>query len=302
MNHKLAQKILGVRDETPLRDIQKKYRELMILTHPDMMLNHGYPFDAADINAAYEYLMKNGKVVDVVEMEDDANINLWNAPMNDNAYAKRGILTYVEDSFGEIHGNIQVAEGKYIWTKDEEFPLFLLSLYNCSKKIVDDAQVKIKKVYPDDIKEKLHKEIAYLLAGQFVDPYIILEEYLQDNIYIIPAMVEYTGSVTCKTNEIIYPKSIKDHRLILQNKERKEIGYLSFKDDRLYYCLIPFFDARRVMIKMKITSENVRKARMKKYSELELDVIFTDEEPGTMIDSINIKIDNLIQIANDRCK
>ena len=295
MNTKTAIKILGINEDASFDEIRRQYRKLMIMTHPDMMTENDYPYDAGDINAAYEYLNNNFKKIVCKENSEVFKVSLWNAPLNENAYEEREILEYAEDSYGEIHGTISIARGKYNWTEDEDFSLFLLSIYNCCKEIIERSEIKKGKIYIDEKKEILLKEIAYLLAGQYVNPYIMTEKYKKGDVYIIPSMLEYTGTKYAKMDEAIYPKGIKNHRLYLQNSNNEELGYLSFKDDRLYYCLIPSFESRRVVVKLRVSTDRVKKTGMRFYSDVELKMMFKDEEPGTIIDSINIRIDNLLE-------
>lgn len=39
------------------------------------------------------------------------------------------------------------------------------------------------------------------------------------------------------------------HKLYLKNQSGKELGSLSFSDDRLYYVVVPLFEQKRVQIK-----------------------------------------------------
>ena len=52
----------------------------------------------------------------------------------------------------------------------------------------------------------------------------------------------------------------------------KEAGYISFKDDRLYYVLIPILEQKRAMVKIEVSSKQDRHNTMgeKKYKNIDL--------------------------------
>ena len=45
MNRKRALKILGAGTDTDIRDLKKRYRELMRMTHPDSVKENDYPYE-----------------------------------------------------------------------------------------------------------------------------------------------------------------------------------------------------------------------------------------------------------------
>ena len=57
MNRKKALKILGAETDTDIRDLKKRYRSLMRMTHPDSVKEHDYPYEVHEINEAYNYLL-----------------------------------------------------------------------------------------------------------------------------------------------------------------------------------------------------------------------------------------------------
>ena len=44
----------------------------------------------------------------------------------------------------------------------------------------------------------------------------------------------------------------------------KEAGYISFKDDRLYYVLIPILEQKRAMVKIEVSSKQDRHNTMER--------------------------------------
>ena len=293
--------ILGLKKPYTEDELKKTYRALMFLTHPDSGRDYEYKYEASDINAAYEYLIKN-KVQNVKEKpkarrKTTAN---WNAPINPNAYCDREIYHNVEDSDGKIMGKAVIASGKYEWCQDEDFSLFLLSIYNSSKKIIIDSDEKKGQNRSEDI--YLQGEVAYLLAQQFVDKSMILsmlEEIGNDSdgnkMYRVQGMLELTEkNIRLNDGEAVYPAGIKHHRLYVQNREGI-VGYVSFKDDRLYYGIIPLFERRTVQVKMKIYKIDQKSRRNSNYYDIDLIMKILNEDRNRMMESINLKISNILE-------
>ena len=44
---------------------------------------------------------------------------------------------------------------------------------------------------------------------------------------------------------MLYPKAFRGNRIIVQDQKKQEYGHLSFGDDRLYFCMIPFIIIRK---------------------------------------------------------
>lgn len=154
-----AFKILGLAGNSSLEDCKKRYRTLMLMTHPDMNEDHDYPYEASEINVAYEYLLHLAM---------------------DNA----------------INGGA---------------------------------------------------------------------------------------------------KQLTAHKLYVKNELGKEIGYISFKDDRLYYGIIPLLERRRALIKMVVKDARLRRLNQRKYMDVTMYLKLEQENREMMIDSINLKIDQLLE-------
>lgn len=156
MRIKEAYKIFGLAQGTELNEVKRRYRQLMMQVHPDAnTMGKNYRYNAQEINHAYAILKKklsaNSEYALGKEEKSKTEENRrgsWNAPVNVNAYIKREILHYAEDADGAVLGSFCIAEGKYLWTVEEDFPLFLLSLYHCSKQLLDeiDASLSVKAV------------------------------------------------------------------------------------------------------------------------------------------------------------
>lgn len=140
MNYQQACQILGVSPGTDFRDIKKKYRKLMSALHPDVHISarSRYHYNVQEINIAYA-LLKEASLKDSGAAVD----SVWDAPVNENAYRERNIYYYEEDREGQFIGDFCIARGKYFWQTEEEFPLFLRSILQCSKELLDEADTAL---------------------------------------------------------------------------------------------------------------------------------------------------------------
>ncbi|SHI50508.1 J domain-containing protein [Pseudobutyrivibrio xylanivorans] len=297
MNKSQARKILGLDGTEDEKEVKKKYRKLMHENHPDSSGTDDSEA-AAKINTAYELIMKSfgGVEKKKTTAKRKPKAKTWNAKENKNAYCVRPIFHEVEDFDGNSIGTIEIARGKYIWSKDEEFSLFLKSLYETSKELIDNARPSLFFEVPDVIKQKYLADITYLLTGQFIDSSLTLKELgvLDVDAYKIDAMVELDINVdTPKVGSTLYPAGISNHRLYLRNKGGEIIGYLSFKDDRLYYVIIPLLEQKKAQVKMVVADNTLKSRTRKKYVDLDLWIRLLETEISG-IESTNLKIDELL--------
>lgn len=297
MNKSQARKILGLDGTEDEKEVKKKYRKLMHKNHPDSNGSDDSEV-AAKINTAYELIMKSldsGEKKTTVKRRPKAKT--WNAKENKNAYCARPIFHEVEDLEGNTIGTIEIARGKYIWSKDEEFSLFLKSLYETSKEILDNARPSLFFEVPEVIKQKYLADITYLLTGQFIDSSLTLKALgvLDVDAYKIDAMVELDMSATIpKVGSVLYPAGVSNHRLYLRNRGGEIIGYLSFKDDRLYYVIIPLLEQKKAQVKMVVADNTLKSRTRKKYVDLDLWIRLLETETSG-IESTNFKIDELLK-------
>lgn len=310
MNRKQAQAILGIDSDYTTEELKKRYRALMLITHPDTRTEHHYPYDAGEINAAYEYLVNHsGKEKITVDkkpfdQEGDTRSN-WNAQINANAYAERNIYMNVEDSNGDVIGRANVAVGKYVWTEDEDFNLFLYSLIECGKAIIARDDEAKNRDRSDDI--GLHADIVYLLAGQYVDSSMVLSLLSKTEagkdadgnanvIYSVDTMLEVSDYyLGVKKEEVLLPAGVADHKLYVKNAKGKMLGYISFRDDRLYYGIIPLFERKAVQVMIKVADPEVKRLNGRKYIDLDMKIRLLAEDKSAMLDNINHRIDELLK-------
>lgn len=293
MKREQAYRILGVNPGTTEEDLKKRYRELVQLTHPDSGQSCDYPFEIHDIIAAYKFLLESIIEEDVNNSKNEYRIK-WNAPTNPNAYRDRPIYQYVEAADGEIIGTIEIDKGKYLWIEDEDFALFLRSLRETAKGIISDFDKKTGLSREDDI--SLMAEITYLLSGQFFDSETTLSlmKETSEDVYFSKAMLEINSGIRVsvpKEGSYLIPGKIKNHRLFVTDTFGNELGYLSFKDDRLLFGLVPLFERRALQLKLVVSSGK------KKANSLDVDMwikrIPEDDKRG--IDSINLRIEKLLE-------
>lgn len=298
MNKSQARKILGLDGTEDEKEIKKKYRKLMHENHPDSSGSEDSEA-AAKINTAYELIMKSfdGGAKKKSAVKKKPKAKTWSAKENKNAYCVRPIFHEVEDFDGNNIGVIEIARGKYVWSKDEEFSLFLKSLYETSKELLDNARPSLFFEVPEIIKQKYLADITYLLTGQFIDSSLTLKELgvLDIDAYKISAMVELDiNAVTPKVGTTLYPAGISNHKLYLRNGASQIIGYLSFKDDRLYYVIIPLLEQKKAQVKMVVTDNTLKSRTRKKYVDLDLWIRLLDTTTSG-IESTNLKIDELLK-------
>lgn len=313
MTKQEAYQILGLMPGAEKAEIKKKYRKLMRQVHPDTgpASQDNYGYSAQEINSAYAVLMQEMPVTAenhfsgrVRPAEKGKRKAPWDAPVNMHAFAEREVLQYVEDQDGTVLGNYCVAKGKYLWKTEEDFPLFLLSLYQCSKELLDgiDEQFQREEVLPK--RQQMQAELTYLLAQQFIDSTAIFEELAKkeeitregERVFYLSSMLEIkAGAVPVKAGEPIYPSAVRNHKLYLKDQAGRELGYLSFWDDRLYYSVIPLFEQKRVQVRIQ-AAENRAEKRKKAagYQMLKLWIKLVKTDTNRMPENLNLQIEELL--------
>ena len=212
MNKHKACEILGILPDTGIEELKKRYHLLMVVTHPDSVSEHDYPYEVHEINRAYEYMLDHLEEEQIREKTLETKRIRWNAPVNPNAFAARPIYQYYEDEDGNRVGLMTVDQGRYIWIPDEEFSLVLKSLYTTAKEIIDlDDEAK----HIDRSRDmSLMGDITYLIAGQFfgADMAFSLMKWDENSeSYYSKAMLELaSGENTLNDGDIMIPGSVRD--------------------------------------------------------------------------------------------
>ena len=70
-----------------------------------------------------------------------------------------------------------ITEEKYLWTIEEDFPLFLKSIFACSNRLLQEIEAKLEKSVREEERLKVQAELTYLLAQQFIDAPEILGHF-----------------------------------------------------------------------------------------------------------------------------
>ena len=309
-----AGKILGISPKADIEQVKKQYRRLMLQVHPDVSgpSKARYQYSAQEINLAYGVLKKRLTESEGLSFSGKGensrkNTFHWDAPVNDQAWKERDVLHYAEDYEGNILGNFTIARGKYLWTTEEDFPLFLLSIYRCGQELLDEVDASLQRKEDSFLRRKIHPQLTYLLAQQFMDSTALLKELAkktalgeeEKEIYYLPAMLEISGSLAnLKEGEALFPSRLKDHRLYLKSNAGRELGYLSFPDDRFYYIVIPLFEQRRVLVKIKASRNRPppKKGKTSRYHSLHLWLKLAPQAKKQPPENLNLQIRQLLEI------
>lgn len=194
-------------------------------------------------------------------------------------------------------GYFKIAAGKYIWKTEEDFSLFQKSIFACASQILEEVERK-KQIYKSErLRIQTLAALVYLLAQQFLNSTALLKELGQEQkadaegnrIFLIPAMLELTGNIQAAEGEVISPKRLTKHRLYVKNSQGEELGYLSFRDDCMYYVVIPLMEQRRVKVRMKAAEG--KKAACQK---LNFYVKLLEKDTAGMPESVNLQIEQLL--------
>lgn len=283
--------------------------------HPDVGPSEEDLHLAWQVNAAYALLKRTWPAGDASQAGPDAASGIsrhsaWDAPVNSHAYRERDILCYAEDSEGEVIGTFTAARGRYFWTTEEDFPLFLRSIYLCGKELLDEVDASLGRA-SSSCRSRFHADLTYLLAQQYIDASSLLKDLAArttsdregQEIYYFPAMLETKGKGlpglpgSLPADAPLFPSGVRDRRLYLKDISGQEAGYLSFSDDRLYYVLVPLFEQRQVLVRLRAAGENAsHNKRNAGYRRLHLWLKFKKEEDKSRLpESLNLQISQLLE-------
>ena len=315
MTEREAYRILGRSPGADGAELKRTYRRLMMQAHPDAGKN-AVPDRARELNLAYAVLKGSAapgkKAPSRASAERDPDPQKkggWDAPLNPNAYAGREILCYAEDQDGAPLGSFPIAKGKYLWRVEEDFPLFLLSIYRCSREILDEADAALNRVSPPS-REGIHAQLAYLLAQQFIDGTALLPRLAKkcppdrsgEPVFCLSAMLEPSGApAVFSEGEPLYPSALRRHRLYVKQKSGKEAGYLSFPDDRLYYVVVPLLEQRRVRIRIQAASDPAgpKNRGRNRGQRLNVWLKWADGRNALPPENLNLQIEELLALYRD---
>lgn len=322
MTRTQAYRVLGLAADADRTEIKSRYRQLMHKLHPDSRSEEkeNYPYSAREVNEAYGILVKGKEAKDsfIRKTKESTTSRAeweakrqrrqkknWNAPENPHAYCIRNIYQYVEDADRAVIGEFVITEGKYLWTIEEDFPLFLKSIFECSNRLLHGIEAKFGKSVREEKRLKVQAELTYLLAQQFIDAPEMLGHFAEPGrkkeaeaeIFYFAAMLELMDTVhDMRAGTPLFPAALKQHRLFLKKQSGEAAGYLSLKDDRHYYILVPLLEQKRAMVKIQVAAKQDR-ANMrgrKRYKNLDFWIKVPRKYAGTFPESIGLQIENLL--------
>lgn len=394
MTEQEAYRILGLPKGADTEQIRKKYRELILQVHPDMLTGGSSDLspaktDVRKINQAYSLLRRVHSISRGRDWQDSEqnrqkpgrshqhrnsssnsqSYGKWNAPCNPHAYCPREIYCRAEDADGAAIGVFPIARGKYLWSLDEDFPLFLKSIYQCAKELLEQADTDASgrpfsgnTPEHDRRRNRAMLSLTFLLTQQFIDARAMLrsmavrvdpdesampgktvasDKAVASNKAVapgetvtpektitpgesdrsssdaetwrLPAMLEISWNLSLprkalpKEGEMLFPAAVRNHRLFVQNAAGQELGYLSFQDDRLYYILVPLFEQRRVLVRIRTvgpptskgrrqkSARSVRNSAVSAWQDLELQIRFAPMQGSLFPESINDQIAKVLR-------
>ena len=97
---------------------------------------------------------------------------------------------------------------------------------------------------------------------------------------------------------MLYPSALREHRLYLKDSSGKELGYLSFQDDRLYYVVVPLFEQHRVQVKTCVSSSQILQKKGKNrfpYLIVDLYLRFDTDIDLSLPENLNLQIKALLE-------
>ena len=330
MTRKEALKILSLPTTATEREIRKQYHRLLHRVHPDALslADESCAGGILEIIQAYSVLKKNGAAPETApgtgwqhsgkkpgNMRQGAGTcssrrtaagsenSSWNAPVNENAWMEREILHYAEDSQGSVIGSFTLARGKYLWTPDEDFPLFLQSMFRCSKELLDETDDLLCRE-PPSFRPQYQAELCYLLAQQFMDSTALLKTLARKTVHADGSEIWYISSmleserflIKPEPGDLLFPSGIRRHRLYVKNADGQELGYLSFRDDRFYYVVVPLFEQKRVRVRIKAADPKTEKSRRLSagFTGLHLWLKIIDQDISRPPESLSLQIEALL--------
>lgn len=289
MNIAYARKLLSITEQDDLQSLKKKYHRLMSECHPDALgseqpehvrraqeVNEAYQLLKKEISAKREYASNqtSHKMYGAAQGRGTARSTgtaqgrttsgtgekrkpEWTGEVNERAFRDRKIyLYYSMELETEEHPYYQAAQGKYLWNpKEEDFQLFLVSIHQLVKELLAEKEA--------DLSTK--SLLFHYLAEQFVEPVKVLHRIAKIDgkdkenreIYHFSAYLKMNKKKSLPEGMTLYPKAFQGNRIMVCNREGTDYGYLSFGDDRLYFCLIPLLKEKMAKVKMTIRNGKV---------------------------------------------
>lgn len=275
MTLKEAYKVLGASKHDDDREIKTKYKELLIMYHPDSDPNRKRnPEDDEKIRQVIEAYKK------IRESEGEPSFEpyefSWDAFENKDAFSERNIYVQFK-MYDEALPLSKMARGRFVWDPDmEEFRLFSKSVLEACKDILTDYQVALA---PDKVKDIFHLMMQeYVLQADAARK--IGNKVKEDEIsetFSFTGFIKETAAYNRKSKvRIGEPLNIflrEDRAVAEEIVTGKILGSVSFDEDELYYVILPLLDDPEVEARASITkAETVRRIGSRMHVEIELTI------------------------------
>lgn len=278
MNTELAAayELLEIDASDDSRQARQKYRKLIAKYHPDIAGGESayHNQKAQELNLAWNLVKK-----DILRRKrtDETAERMYSHLKKNDAFTERNIYAAYYMDFSHSSKELyrdealyrKFARGKYDWDPDEEeFDLFLKSILHEVNTLLEQVEEQVSFV-PDRLLRELRFDfqvkLYHLLASQFVDPLECLHKLAEPirtdaegtEIYLFRA---YLGNVEeyhlnirkLKKNDPVYPMAFQQNRIAVKDRNDKPLGYISFAEDEMYFCLLPLLKAHYADVKMHV--------------------------------------------------
>ncbi|MCD8012306.1 MAG: hypothetical protein LUG99_03905 [Lachnospiraceae bacterium] len=184
----------------------------------------------------------------------------------------------------------KVTHGKYMWDPDEEeFPLFLRSIYHAARDLLDAAEAECNVTgNTDALRISSQERLFHCLAMQFVEPADCLPKIAEPDmvdkenrkIYRFRAYVGEKQNLdimrriaSLRAAESVYPAALRNGRLMIADKNGGSLGHLSFAEDELYYCLFPFMSAHMAQVQLTVKKVQRNKGNYLRHAKAEIEFL-----------------------------
>lgn len=86
-------------------------------------------------------------------------------------------------------------------------------------------------------------------------------------------------------------------RAYLKDADGEELGYLSFRDDRMYYIVIPLFEQRRVRVRIQVSDAPASQGKGRNasfYQNLDLCIRLDPSQQQHLPENLNLRIAKIL--------
>lgn len=246
MTLKEAYKILGVSKVNTDREIRARYKELIILYHPDSdPTKERKPEDDEKIRLVIEAYNR------IRQSEGETTFDTyeftWDAFENRNAFSERNVFFQFR-IYDEALPPSRMARGRFVWDPDmEEFSLFTKSVLEACKEVMTDHDIAPD---PDSVKDIFH---------------LMMQEY------VLPA--DAARKLGKKLREEGDSEVYAFRGFVRDELAGYVAGNLSFDEDELYYVVLPLIESPEIKADFHVTKVDTGRRRSeRKHVAIELTI------------------------------